>query len=307
MNNKISVLGALLVAQVTLTVAVFVMPVAEDGSSSQLLTFSAANIDRVTVSDGSNNVELINSQESWQVAGVPADGEKVINIIDKLATIDAPWPVSTSSGSMARFEVTEEDYQRQVRLYADGSEVAAIYLGTSPGYQRVHARRGDSNEVYSVALSNYEIGTEIDDWLDKTVLAMTVAPTSIELRLLDAEGVEERAEVFEFLEGGWLHNGAAAEQEGAINYANRFSNLRVLGLADMPIDSDQSFDEWAKLVASNENEQRHLVIVRQGEDDYSVMEEGGEFRYRLAAYTAEQLLMKGDDFPQQKLPTDNNQ
>lgn len=296
MNNKLGLLSALLVFQLILVAVALMAPLDDDEAPGQLLDFNVAAVDRLTLSDGAALVEVSRSGGAWQVAGVPADTDKVTDTLNKLASIDAPWPVATSSSSAARFEVGEDNYQRHVRLYAAGETVADFYLGTSPGYQQVHMRRADSDEVFSVALSNYEIGVDADGWVDKAVFAMTAVPKRIELTLTDTT-----VETLENSDEGWLYNGVAADQDAAATYANRFTTLQVLGLADAVAGSEQDavaqLAELGRLVVANADEQQTLVISRQGEEDnYFLATPGSAVTYRLATYVAEQLLMADADF-----------
>lgn len=291
MNNKLGLLSALLVLQLVLVAIALMAPLDDDAAPDQLLSFAAADVDRLTVSDGAAELEVQRDGDNWLVSGVAADAGKMADILGKLAAIDAPWPVATSSASAARFEVSEDEYQRHVVLYAAGERVADLYLGTSPGYQRVHARRADSDEVFSVALSNYEIGVDADNWVDKTVLAMAAAPTMVAVTLPDAG-----TETLQSTDEGWLYNGAAANQDEAATYANRFTTLRVLGLADADASAAQA-TERGRVEAVNADEQLTLVISRLGEeDDYFVTTPDSDVTYRLAAYIAEQLLMADADF-----------
>ncbi len=293
MNSKIGLLSALLVFQLVLVAIALTAPLGDSEAPGQLLEFAVDDVDRLTVSDGTSTVEVALEDGLWQVAGVPADADKVADILDKLAAIEAPWPVATSAGSAARFEVSEADYQRHVSVFAAGDTVAELYLGTSPGYQRVHARRADSDEVFSVALSNYEIGVSTDNWVDKAVLAMAAAPTSIELTKPDGS-----VETLRNGDEGWLYNGAAANQDEAATYANRFTTLRVLGLVDedAAVGNDGP-SERGRIVAANADVQTTLIISRQSEeDDYLVTTPDGAITYRLATYIAEQLLMADSNF-----------
>jgi hypothetical protein len=293
MNKKLGLLSALLVVQLVLVAVALMIPLGDDDSAPQLLAFTPDKIDRLDIHDGSEEVVIRSAASGWRVADIQADADKVSDILEKLAGIDAPWPVATSSASAARFEVSAEDYQRRVRLYSAGEQIAEVFLGTSPGYERVHARRSDSDEVFSVPLSNYELSTDVDSWMDKTVLAMDAPPTRIELHNLMAE----KTELLESVDEGWLYNGAAADQDAAGIYANRFTSLRVLGLASPAVEGAEAPTAIGKLQVSNDTEQSMLVISRQGEeDDYFITVQDTDVSYRLATYIAEQLLMTDADF-----------
>ena len=296
MNKKLGLLGVLLVVQLVLVAIALVIPLGDDDSAPQLLAFTSEQIDRLEIHDGSDEVVIRSEASGWRVAGVKADADKISDMLERLAGIDAPWPVATSSASAARFEVSADDYQRRLRLYSADEQIAEVFLGTSPGYERVHARRSGSDEVFSVQLSNYELSADVDSWMDKAVLAMDAPPTRIEMR----KQVDDNIEVLESGDEGWLYNGAAADQDAAATYANRFTTLRVLGLASPAVDGAAPPTAIGQLQVANEAENVTFLISRQGEeDDYFITVQGSEVSYRLATYIAEQLLMTDVEFTAQ--------
>ncbi len=57
--------------------------------------------------------------------------------------------------------------------------VGDLYLGTSPGFKKVHARRADSDDIYAITFANYEATARTDDWLDKALLKPTGDVTAV--------------------------------------------------------------------------------------------------------------------------------
>ena len=297
MNAKIGLLGGLAIAQVVLIAALFIVPGTQVDTDTSLLNLNPAEVTALVISDGDSEVQVNRHDQGWQVAGAPADADKIASILDKLANANAPWPVATSSSAAERFEVGADSYQRRVRLEGENGQLAELYLGTSPGYQRVHARQASSDNVYSVALSNYEFGIKIDDWLDKGLLASADTPTQITLELLGRD--EPSQQMLVRGDEGWLFNGVAADTSVAQTYANRFTTLRVLGLVDEALE----ITEHARLsIVNNDNTTVFLISsVGDGTDrDYFIARRNGseqaEVSYRLASYVAEQLLMTDANF-----------
>lgn len=298
MNSKIGLLGVIAVLQGVLIFVLSMNPGASVNDNETLLNLQPEDVTALVVGDGGSEVEVIRSVSGWQVAGVQADADKVASTLAKLADVAVTWPVASSSASAQRFEVDEDNFQRRLRLMSGENPLAELYLGTSPGYQQVHARRSDSDEIYSVGLSNYELGVNTDDWLDKALLAAVGTPNSITLNLVAAD--ESRQEILLLSEEGWLHNGMPADQDAARTYANRFTTLRVLGLAG---DTDAE-TTLAELVVTHEDGSTTYSIAKAAEqDEYVISGESGG-KYRLAAYIAEQLLMTDADFAVKTEPTD---
>ena len=295
MNSKITLLAVLALVQ-TLIVLMFLFSDGEENSNDDVwLTLNKDEVDALRFSDGERTVDLTRGESGWQVGDLPADGAKIESVLAKLTAIDEPWPVATSADAAARFELEDDNFQREVVVASGGSELARLLFGTSPGYQKVHARRSDSEEIYSVGLSNYELPVNVDGWLDKALLALTEAPVKIELAFQKKEQGEEAGSAVEQLEltdEGWLYNGAAADQDNAATYAQRFKTLRVLGPAGDAADSATV----QGVVTLNGDAAGQLTISRlPDEGDYLIArDEVGVFR--LATYVAEQLLMTDVDF-----------
>ena len=240
MQNKIGSLAGIALIQMGLVAWFWFGSDARDAQTTRLFAVDVQAVDRLSISSSETEVEVVRTDQGWQVGGAPADAEKVSALLDKLVALEAPWPAGTSAEIAQRFEVTESNFQRRVTLSAAGTTVAEAYFGTSPGYQRVHARMAQSDQVYAVKLSNYELGLNIDAWLDKAVMATEQPITRVQLnqqevplpaltsassRVLEQD-LDDTGNVL------WTFAGEPADVTKAETYVNRFGNLRVLGLAD---------------------------------------------------------------------------
>ncbi len=167
-------LWLLLFIQVLLVVGVYAYQKnsASAPAAVPLLPVSTNLINRLDITDNSTNVQLDKTANRWQLSqsSLPVDNEKITALLDKLAALRLTWPVANTSSSHERFEVSEEKFQRKLSLYEDDKLQAEFYLGSSPGFKKVHLRRAGDNQVYSVALSASDASTQVDDWLNKSLL-----------------------------------------------------------------------------------------------------------------------------------------
>ena len=286
MNGRLGILAAILLLQLVL-VAVFVLnDRSDDGSSTKLLDFDPSVVDRVVIADPTESVELERKDSKWQIGAVPVDAEKADKLVSDFANFASPWPVSTTSSSTERFEVTEDKFQRHVTFKKGEEVVGEVWLGTSPGFQRVHARREGSDAVYSVAFSNFGAPVKTAEWLDKALLAAdgavksVVSPGGFKLE----KGTE-----------GWLVDGVAANQDKATSYAERFENLRVLGLADASLAENSGTDKGTFTVVDGQGEYTLQLKQGAGENEFALTSSRREGAYKLAAYLAEQMLEGADE------------
>lgn len=193
------------------------------------LSFDAEAVDSLTLANDEGAVTLTKIDDSWQLPdGIPADADKISEVVEKLAKARGGWPVATQASSAERFEVTEDSHQRHLTLAAGDDTVAELYLGTSPGYRKTHARLVDEDDVYAINFSNYEASVNAEDWLDKTLMRASVPVTSLEL--LDAFALSKDDE------GNWISAAGATLDQGKVEtLVGRFTGLSVLGVSEVAL------------------------------------------------------------------------
>ena len=299
------------------------------------LEFDADAVDMLSVSGGAGGggegdegsegkVVLAKKDDAWQLPdGLPADAAKVDEVIKKLADASAGWPVATSASVQERFELVEDNHQRRLTLSAGGETVADIYLGTSPGYRKTHARRVDDDNIYAITFSNYQAGMKESDWLDKALLRPDGALTGLRY---DNAFAEPPAPVFALTkneEGVWAAaSGAALDQAKVETLAGRFTGLTVTDVSDVAAEevlaevsaegaaedaeaSEEGGDEAAEDAAEAEDEPKTpvkmvfaladdagaatLTIRRMDDGDYLAASDRLPGVYKLSSYIAEQM------------------
>ena len=104
--------------------------------------------------------------------GAPANGEQVNAFITKLSELKKGFAVATSAGAAKRFKVADDQFERHVVLREKDQIVGEFYVGTSPGFRQIHARKAGTDEVLAVALSTFELETGVSPWLDKNLFKL---------------------------------------------------------------------------------------------------------------------------------------
>ena len=283
MKDKLGLLGAVLVVQLLVVAALVIDDALGSAQTAPtLLSFDPDEVVKFNVSTLKDSVLLLKSEQGWHLDDdLPADDEKVGEVLDKLANVSAPWPVATSSDSAERFEVTETNFQRRLVLESADDTLADLMLGTSPGYRRVHVRAEGEDEVYSVDFSNYEVPVDIDQWLDKTLLQASGPISGLTL---------EASWQLTNDDEGWLIDGVAADQEEASDLIDRFADLRVLGVGEAAGELKGTF-----IVTDAMGEHRLQMYHEAEEDDYSVASDRIPGRFEIATYIAEQMLVESSE------------
>lgn len=280
---KIPVLIVVLAVQVLVIGTVFALQYRSPEEPSLFLDFDPDTVDRMTVVSNEETVELQKDADFWELQdGLPADQDKVVDLIEKIAGLQAGWPVATSHSTAERFEVTEDTFQKQVVLHSGDDVVADFYLGTSPGYQRVHARI--DGPVYSVKLSNYEFGSKASSWLNKQLLRPEGRLSRI-----------ERVDGFVLTHGddGWT-----ASEAGELNvqevesFAQRFTNLSVYDIssADIPIEPQANF-----VLLDESGELKLSLYYLEDDEDWVATSNRVDGKFGVSTYIAEDMTKEFED------------
>lgn len=173
MNKKIILLGGLLALQAVLIAFTSFQSKELLGHAGMqaLLEFNRELVDRIVLSDGDEKVELQRSDQGWTTADAfPVEVDRVDRLLERLKGLEHGLVVAQTQAALKRFKLTDDTCERQLQLYADGEEVAALTLGSGAGARRSHVRVGDSNEIYAVTLASYDLPVDIGQWQDKTLL-----------------------------------------------------------------------------------------------------------------------------------------
>ncbi len=265
------------------------------------LSFDVEAVDSLTIGNDESSVRIVKADDAWQLPdSVPADASKVESVLEKLANVSGGWPVATSASTAERFEVTEGHHQRHLTLHAGEDVVADIYLGTSPGYRKAHARRVDDDDVYAITFSNYEAGVKASDWLDKSLLRPRGALAAIRR--------EDAFELTKGEDGGWTAAADAVLDAGKTEtLAGRFTGLSVLGVSDAALPDAPT----AAFALTDDEGVQTLSLYRLAEDDYAIASDRVPGSYELSSYTAEKMVLTLDDLapdaPEDEEPEDDSE
>ena len=232
MKKWIVLLCGVFVAQLVLAV-IMVVSGEEYGAyeaDEKLLVFDVATVDRIQIEDGSNSVVLAKQAEKWVLPeqdDFPADQHNVLQLLDKLAAMKRGWPVATTIGASRRFKVAEDEFERKLTLSANHDTLGQLVIGNSPGFRKVHVRNADDDEVFAVAFNTWEAGANLDDWIDKNILAFS-AEDLLRVEVSDFVLQREDGE----LRLADLTDQAEVNRQEAQILINSLSGLRVDSLLD---------------------------------------------------------------------------
>ncbi len=241
----IPALTALLAVQLLVAAVVYWPGGDDDGEAALPLLESgvAARADSLRVSDGDGaSAHIARSDDGWILAesGLPVAPGRVATLLSALEA-DPGWPVAQSDTARERFAVAGEAFERRVELLAGDDVLATVFLGTAPGFRRVHARAADSDAIYSIDFNAYDAPADDSGWLDRGLAAI---PGPVAVRW-DGHRLERS-------DNGWRVDGTAVEDGAADNLVHAVEELQVMAVAEAPpaatartlaVDSDEQTTE----------------------------------------------------------------
>ncbi|MGQ4808998.1 hypothetical protein NKDENANG_02393 [Candidatus Entotheonellaceae bacterium PAL068K] len=304
MKKWITILSGLLVLQIAVTVGVNLSRENYGAfvPEEKLLSFDAGALNRIRIDGDADQHLVLNKQEGqWRLPelnGFQADQSSVERLLEQLAGLEKGWPVATTTGAAKRFKVAAASFERKVTLSQNGETQATLYVGTSPGFRKVHVRVPDENDVYAVEFSAFEAGVQLEDWLDKAVLTHKAD----DIRRAELPGFTLQRQ-----DDGLVVQGLAADEETVEDEAKRLldaiAGLRiraVLGTEDKP-EYRQDEPALRYLLGFETAEAQTYVFSKPTDADYYVLKASHRDEYfkvdtgivdRLEKVTRDTLVRK---------------
>lgn len=295
MDRTIKILAGVLTLQVIGAVGLMFSSDAFDraAESPRFIDVDASLIDEIVVSaPDKNSMILRRVDESWTLPehkNLPVDEDKRSKAMERLVNSKAAWPVATSTSAAERFEVTQDNHQRRVVLRSEDSDLMEFYLGTSPGFRQVHARRAGDDDIFAIDFNNYELPTGADDWLDKKLLQPSGEITAIETRAFKLTKQDDKWS----LEA--LSPDTETDESKADSLASALKSLRVTGAAADEASAGVEGEVPTFSYAVETDAGSYSYAFYEGEDEYLVKGSSHEGYFRVTKYTGDRLKIDREE------------
>jgi len=258
---------------------------------ANLLEFSPHEVDAISVTGEEGKEVLLNKlNNTWllpEYFQAPADGKKVTDFLEKLASVKQGLAVATTSGAAKRFKTSADDFARHVVLKKGDLVVADFFLGTSPGFKMVHARVHDRPEVVSVELNTYDMETDPDRWLDHG-MAGVKKDAIISLIMGDIELTRQ--------DDTWLLAGLAENEEldtaEVDNLLDKISSLTVAGVLDPTANTELFKQEPAlayTLQLADNSDRLYTFVKPDKENHYLLKATGQNFLFKVNTWVVDDI------------------
>lgn len=279
-NHWKRVLLVLLVVQVLLIAGIYAWHQHQQPrqEAKNLLGFSTSDVDRLVIHDANGHATLKKSGTEWLLPdfkNLPVDSKKMDELMGKLQGTKLTWPVTKTSSSHERFEVSANKFQRRVEFYQGDKKQGELFLGSSPGFKKIHIRRDGDDEVYAVELTSFEFSATDKEWFNKELLAAK-NPTLINGKdyILQKQG------------DTWsLENDTVTELDTAkvAELVNAFADFSVQDLATAKPEG-----EVTSIKVKNDAGERHYEFTKAG-DTYYVKRNDKEWYFRVSQYEFDRI------------------
>lgn len=281
----------------------------QDETPAKLIPLEADTITGLSIEDGDGNrVTLAKVDGTWRLPDyfdMPVDEHKRSDVLGRLLDAPVTWPVATSGSAAKRFKVADDAFERHVVFETTGGDDVELYLGTSPGFRRVHARVGGSDEIYAVEFSNYQLPARAADWMDKSL----VTPSGNVTRISSQGWTLTRAAEGTDGAGKWTLEGLAEGEtldEGAVeNLVSAITSLRVEAVASDDEVAALADAEPAFRLSVDTDDGKHWSYTFFSTDSgYVLRTQGQERAFRIAKYTGDRLAVPRDKLLESAQETD---
>ena len=238
MNRWGKALLVLLLMQCAVVAAVFWPDTSQNRYEKQTFApFPVNAIDELRIGDEyDNEVVLKRLGDKWllpNMENLPANTDKIEKLLQQITTQSGNWPIADSPAARQRFQVADYYYQKRLSLFSGGKKLGTIYLGTSPGYRKIHARNDKQDAIYSITLDPTGATVVENDWIDSRLLQVR-APLRIDTDLYNLY----------FENGSWLSaTGGTPDVQELERLISALKNLQVEGLADEDLQRELSATE----------------------------------------------------------------
>ncbi len=147
-----------------------------------LVPFNAVLLDEIHIGDDKGNeAVLVKAGNHWvlpDLSGLTVSPELIEGLLQAVIRTQTGWPVASSVAARQRFALTDYNFRRRLTLIGSGELLGTIYLGTSPGFRRVHAKNSVQDAIFEISYNSVDASAIDSDWLDKRTLQLH-SPVSI--------------------------------------------------------------------------------------------------------------------------------
>ena len=306
MNRRNMILCALLAAQLLLVLIIYWPRETRNLSTITLVDVAPEKVASFIIEDGyGSSITIKREGDRWGIdppENYPADTERVRSALRKMAHLESGRLVSSSKGSQGRLRVSDEKFNRKIKLVDTDGKEHVIYLGTTQG-KGVYARSGNSDEVVFIDnLSSWEFATSPRSWWKSSIV--DIAPDAV--NEIDIRNGHGQFRITRNKDDRWVDaSGTVLEQDKVKRLLLAVKNIRLDEYVKKDTDQKlKKIDASLKLIPAKGNavtieigpENNSERLVRASTDEHLLKVRSSELKQILDA--------KLDDLKPEQKPED---
>ena len=299
MNKSVTILTSLLIAQLAIWGLLSLSDSNNQSTEQQnVLTLNKEAIKEITITTSDNSLTL-QYQGTWQLKGSPelaVNQDIVAQLTEQLAKAKLTWPVTTTSSSHERFKVSAQSFEKKLSFINKEGQQQVLYLGTSPSFKQVYSRNEKSDDVYAIEFSQHQAAADLNQWFDKSLLAMRDVT---ELTFADINLAKNQEQ--------WLLSSAItplttedqlseANKNKSLNQSNinelvaQFNNLTVNEVANV------TPEEFTSITLTNKEKQKYSYSLAQQDESYFINRDDKKLWFTLNKTSYEKIIQADLEF-----------
>lgn len=284
MNKHLTMLTAILLLQLLIAAALFsnTSDNTREVLTKKLLVVNPDTLNEIKITAPATELVLVKGATGWQLKNhpeLPLMQTKIAALTTDLANVSVTWPISSTESSHDRFKVTDKHYEKQLVFKDSKGTTQSLLLGHSPSYKKLYVRNADSSDVYSIEFSGYQVNTEVNDWLDKSLLSLDsltkISHSNLSLQK-DNDG-------WQFSAPKPLADQQALDQASVESLVNHFKHLTVTKIVDIKPKTME------KLSVTDSHNQQYTYLFAEENDNYLVSRNDYNYWFGLPKSKFEQL------------------
>ena len=318
MKLNVKSLSVLLVVQLLLALGIFYGKRLTSTSNSEDLIVNQAlgEIIEISITDDSDSsVQLLFRDSEWLITNendFPADSDKISNFLESINSLSSQSvsAVAVTEGARNRFKVADDEFSKRIKLTSVANTIEELYLGSSPGLDRVHIRKGGEDGIFVVKFPTYEASSSSSSWLDKSLLKVPsndivyikIGNIILERKLESAtttsdDKIEKTISEVNLMEGlgSWQvtksdNQNRSLNQEAAQEITKQLERLRFTNLSDIDQLNKVDSEEILVLMLQLLDETEIKYTLDKHESNYYLRTSDWDRIFSIGSYTAERLI-----------------
>jgi hypothetical protein len=301
MSRTHQILGLLLLVQIGLAALVFCprYTTTTVANTPLLATFDPAEVSEVVIRDGEDNqITLAKKGDEWvlpQAGDFPAEGDKIIPLLEKLQGVETGRLVTTTAGSHNRLQVGQEAFNREVTITRPDGSSDTLYLGSAAGAGATHVRVNDQAEVYLTdAVTAFDANPQASSWID--TLYFTLPQTATTTITLENENgtftFEQEGETWTLTD---LAEDEVLNQGSVATLLNQSQSIQMTEPIGPVSEAGSEFDQpLATVTIENANQTYTLQVGPKDEEDgsYLFLASSSPYYVRISQFVGDNFVTK---------------